>query len=132
MKSSKSYVLVIDQGSDDLHRLEFLLKQLRCPVEVVYSTDQAMTKARQLPPCLMILAGNQHHWSKSSISRFRHVADCSGTTIVALTDFHAPSWLRQEDNPGVDGFLVKPLNGDVLNSLVQSAWVRQACYTPQL
>lgn len=123
---------MIDQGSDDLHRLEFLLKQLQCPVEVVCSTDQAMTRARQLPPCLVILAGNQQYWSKSSISRFRHVADRSGMTIVALTDFHAPSWLRQEDNPGVDGFLVKPLSGDVLNSLLQSAWVRQACYMPQL
>lgn len=127
MKSSKSYVLVINQGSDDLQRLKCLLEQLRCPVEVVCSTDQAVSRVRQLPPCLVILTGNQHHWSKSSISRFRHVANCSSTTIVALTDFHAPSWLHQEDNPGVDGFLVKPLSGEVLNSLVQSAWVRQAC-----
>jgi AmiR/NasT family two-component response regulator len=60
------------------------------------------------------------------VNQFRSLADTCGITIVALTDVHAPSWLRQEENPGLDGFLVKPLNRDILSSLVQSAWIRQA------
>ncbi|NJO42923.1 MAG: response regulator [Cyanobacteria bacterium CRU_2_1] len=97
---------------------------------VASSADQAMAKAKQSPPSLIILSGNQQDWSQTLISRLRTIANHSGgIMIVALTDSHAPSWLRQEENPGLDGFLVKPLNGDVLTSLVQSAWARQT-YMP--
>lgn len=127
-KSAKNYVLVLNQGSDDLQRLDVLLTQLRCPVEWTYSPEQAMGKAQQISPCLVILAGNPHDWSRGMVHRFRNISDrCSMTTIVALTDFHAQSWLRQEENPGVDGFLVKPIDQEVLRSLVYSAWARQSC-----
>jgi DNA-binding NarL/FixJ family response regulator len=92
---------------------------------VASSPDQAMARAVQAPPYLLILAGSQRSWSKALVHDFRNIASTCGITIVALTDFHAPSWLRQDENPGVDGFLVKPLNRDVLVSLVQSAWARQ-------
>lgn len=86
-----------------------------------------MRKAQQIPPCLVILAGNPYSWSHGVVHRFRSVGDRCSMTIVGLTDFHAPSWLRQEENPGLDGFLVNPLNQDVLKSLLQSAWARQSC-----
>lgn len=130
MKPAHSYVLVLDQNSKDLQMLGGLLNQLRCPMVVASSADQAMAKAKQSPPSLIILSGNQQDWSQTLISRLRTIANHSGgIMIVALTDSHAPSWLRQEENPGLDGFLVKPLNGDVLTSLVQSAWARQT-YMP--
>lgn len=124
--ATKTYVLVLNQGTNDLQRLGSLLTQLKCPVEWADSPEQAMRKAKQTPPCLVILAGNPYDWSHGIVHRFRSISDRSSMTIVGLTDFHAPSWLRQEENPGVDGFLVNPLNQDVLNSLVQSAWVRQS------
>lgn len=124
-KASRSYVLVIDQDSDHLQALEFLMHQLKCPMVVARSADQAVAKASQFPPYLIILAGSQQHWSHGLVNEFRKQASTQKTTIVALTDSHAPSWLPQEENPGLDGFLVKPLNGEVLSSVVQSAWVRQ-------
>jgi DNA-binding response OmpR family regulator len=127
MKYPQNYVLVLTQDADDLKILEALLNRLSCPVVIACSAEQAMTRASEGPPYLIILAGNQQNWSKALVNRFRSTGDACGMTIVALTERHAPSWLRQEENPGLDGFLVKPLNCDVLVSLVQSAWVRQTC-----
>lgn len=126
MELLPNYVLIFDQGAEDLQVLESLLGHLRCPLVVTRSVEQAMAKAKQSPPYLLILSGAQPSWSQPLVRQFRSLADTCGITIVALTDVHAPSWLRQEDNPGVDGFLVKPLNRDILTSVVQSAWVRQS------
>ena len=125
MEHLQNYILIFDQGSDDLQMLESLLRHLRCPLVVTSSLEQATARAEQAPPCLLILIGNQQAWSKPLVNQFRGLADAHGITMVALTDVHAPSWLRQEDNPGLDGFLVKPLNRDILSSLIQSAWIRQ-------
>lgn len=125
MKPPHSYVLVLNHQSDDLHMLQALLELLRCPLIVTSSTDQAMQKMSQSPPYLVILVGNYHYWSKSLINDLRDNASKVKVTIVALTDVHAPNWLRQEENPGVDGFLVKPLSPDVMSSVVQAAWAKQ-------
>lgn len=126
MKPPRNYVLVLDQDSKSLQTLGSLLNRLKCPMIVVRSVDQAMARASKAPPSLIILCGNCQDWSQKSIKELRNVANVSSCiTIVALTDGHSPSWLHQEENPGLDGFLVKPLNGDVLTSLLQSAWARQ-------
>lgn len=126
MKSLQSYVLVFSQDSEHLQGLEFLMTQLRCRWVIAHSAAQAIAEISQASPYLIILAGNQQSWSKSLVNEFRQRSDIRKTTIVALTDSHSPSWLHQEENPGLDGFLVKPLNGDVLVSVMQSAWARQA------
>jgi DNA-binding NarL/FixJ family response regulator len=130
MKSLERCVLVLNQQPDDLQMLESLLECLRCPIVVASSAEQAMDRASQTHPYLVILVGNCQTWSRTLVSQLRSINKPGNTTIVALTDCHAPSWLHQEDNPGLDGFLVKPLSGDVLISLIQSAWARQACYSP--
>lgn len=131
MKPSRSYVLVLNQDSNDLNLLKFSLQKMSCPVVVAHSAAQAIATATQAPPYLVILVGNQNHWTTQLIKELRKIANHCGMTIVALTDFHAPSWMPQEENPGLDGFLVKPLNCDVLLSLVQSARARQSyCMNP--
>lgn len=125
MEQLQNYILVLDPGSDDLQVLESLMRHLRYPLVVASSLEQAMAETAQAPPYLLILMGNQQQWSQALVRQFRGLADAASMTIVALTDKHAPSWLHQEDNPGLDGLLVKPLNGDILTSLVQAAWVRQ-------
>ncbi|MBE9179449.1 hypothetical protein IQ268_12840 [Oculatella sp. LEGE 06141] len=129
MNLSRNYVLVLGQQCDDLRMLESSLAQLSCPLVFAHSMDQVTFNTEQSTPALVILAGSRHEWSDLLVNGLRHLADACGTTIVALTDCNAPSWLEQEDNPGLDGFLVRPLTGDVLTSLVQSAWVRRACHT---
>jgi CheY-like chemotaxis protein len=132
MEPSQSYVLIIDQESEDLHVLESLLSFLKCSVVVVNSTEQALACASQGIPYLVILIGNHPNGAQVVVNHLRREAckhNRSGVMIVALTDVHTPSWLHQDENPGFDGFLVKPISGDVLMSLVQSALARQVCYS---
>lgn len=124
MEQLHNYILIFDQGSDDLQMIKSQLGHLRCPLVVASSLEQATARASQAPPYLLILMGQQN-WSKPLVNQFRSLARTCGMTIVAITDVHAPSWLRQEDNPGLDGLLVKPLNREILASLIQSAWIRQ-------
>ena len=125
MYSPHSYVLIFDQPSDDLQILQTSLEQIRCPLIVASSADQVVDRANQSPPYLVILSGNYHAWSNGLLNTLRASANTRRATIVALTDSHTLSWRPLEDNPGLDGFLLKPLNRDVLLSLVQSAWARQ-------
>jgi DNA-binding NarL/FixJ family response regulator len=101
-------------------------------VVIARSFDQALEEASQTPPYLIILSGGQQNWTKALVQKLRNVSNSSDcVTIVALTDFQVSNWLSQEENPDLDGFLVNPLNSDILVSLVQSAWVRQTYCSPQ-
>ncbi|WAL58107.1 response regulator [Thermocoleostomius sinensis] len=132
MNRLSSYVLVLDQDSRNLQSLGSLLTQLQCPVVIARSFDQALEEASQTPPYLIILSGGQQNWTKALVQKLRNVSNSSDcVTIVALTDFQVSNWLSQEENPDLDGFLVNPLNSDILVSLVQSAWVRQTYCSPQ-
>lgn len=133
MTHSNGYILVLDQHSNHFRLIESLLDQTlpdhqRCHVYVADSFEQAVHRAAQFPPYLIILAGGNQSWSQTLVRRLRQAMNTAGVTIVALTDSNAPSWFYQEDNPELDGFLVRPLNPDVLTSLVQSAMAKQSCW----
>ena len=130
MKAPQGYILVVDQKSEDLQVVQSILSRLSCSVFIAESSDQAVARASQAAPYLVILSGNNQSWSKALVGRLRQSINTNGVTIVALTDSGNPSWSYQEDHPGLDGFLVQPLSRDVLSSLVQSAIVKQAfCWT---
>lgn len=122
---SQSYVLVLAQPSDDLQNLGLILEGLRCPLVMTSSVDQMIANVSSAAPYLVILACNDLHWSKRLVSRLRTISNARYATIVTLTDSHLSSWFPQDDDSGLDGFLVKPLSGDILVSLVQSALARQ-------
>jgi len=127
MGLSENYVLVLGQESDDLQALRSVLANLCCSVAIASSEDQAVSHISRVSPCLVILAGNHQIWSQTLVDRLRCNPSANWVTIVAFTDFHAPSWLHQDEHPGFDGFLVKPVTDDILTSLVQSARARQTC-----
>ncbi|NEQ33639.1 MAG: response regulator transcription factor [Leptolyngbya sp. SIO4C5] len=128
MKFTQGYILLLEQPCTDLQLVQTTLEDLSCSVCVADTADQALAQVNQSVPYLIILGGDQQTWSQALIDELRQKANNHfDVTIVALTDSSDPSWLHREDNPGLDGFLVKPLSGDVLASLVQSAWAKQAC-----
>ena len=127
MKVPQGYILVVDQQSEDLQVVKSILSRLSCSVYIAESPDQAVAQASQTAPYLVILSGNNQSWSNTLVNRLRQTVNTHGVTIVALTDSSNPSWSYQEDHPGLDGFLVKPLSRDVLSSLVQSAIIKHAC-----
>jgi DNA-binding NarL/FixJ family response regulator len=118
------YVLVLDQQSEDTEYLTLLLQHLRCACVVVASTDQFIDIAIQSTPYLVLVGGDPQTWSSELVEKLRQLQGSYHSTILALSDRHAPSWLLQEENPGFDGFLVKPISGDVLTSVVESARMR--------
>jgi CheY-like chemotaxis protein len=127
MKSLQKYVLVLSQQSDDLGRLKSLLGQLRCSVAIAHSEAQAVAQAKQAPPYLVIVANSDRAWSTALVSQLRSRVPTGNVMIIALTDHYIPRWSHYAENMGFDGVFVKPMSGEVLSSLVQSAWVRQTC-----
>ena len=127
MTISRSHVLVVGHPSEDLQPLLGILNRLCCSTDVAVSVEQATLKVKQRLPHLVILSDKHHDAPAGLVRDLRSLTNSRCSTIVALTDCHSPSWVPLEDVPGIDGFLVKPLNVDVLTSLVQSAWARQTC-----
>jgi len=98
---------------------------------LVSSLEAAVQQVNRAVPCLLILASGQSVWHTSIVQRFRSLTNDCGMTIVVVSESHAPRWSRQENSLGVDGYLVKPITGEIFNSLVQSAWARQVCCSLQ-
>ncbi|MBE9011635.1 response regulator transcription factor [Pseudanabaenaceae cyanobacterium LEGE 13415] len=122
---SSTYILLLAPQLEELQGLESLLQQVAFDVEIVDTADQALAKASQNPPCLVIL--QEHLRSDTTIHRLRRIKNADRMTLVIVTETDSPSWLHQDQHPDVDGFLVKPLSSDVLFSLVHSASARQYC-----
>ncbi len=126
MSSSHGYVLVLDPSRGyplDAHPLE---TQLPYPVFIANSAEQAVDRALRTPPSLVILVGDDaQHWSAPLVEQLRRNTGIANLTIVALTNSSSPQWNHLEETPGLDGFLVKPLSSEILNSLVESAFARR-------
>ncbi len=129
MESASGYILLLAEHPRQVRVLMSLLGCSRHSVAIACSAEQAVTQVNEKPPFLIILAGDHQNWSQTLLHELRTRASAHPVTLVALTDFHAPRWIHQEENPGFDGFLVSPLSSEVLSSLVQSAYTRQTCYS---
>jgi DNA-binding NarL/FixJ family response regulator len=129
MESVSGYILLLAEHPRQVRVLMSLLGCSSHSVAIACSAEQAMTQVNEKPPFLIILAGDHQNWSHTLLHELRTRANAHPITLVALTDFHAPSWIHQEENPGFDGFLVSPISSEVLSSLVQSAYTRQTCYS---
>ena len=121
MNSSSDYVLLLDHHCGANLMVQSLSNQVEGSIFVAYSADQAVARIEQSIPYLVILSGTHKNWPPALVDRLRETVKPLGTTIVALTKSHEPSWPVQEEHPGVDGFLVEPISQDVLHLLVKSA-----------
>ncbi len=127
MQLTPGYILLLAKQPHTVNVLATLLGRSSYAVAIANTEEQAIAKISQHAPFLVILAGNHHNWSQTLLRELRTRATKRPITLLALTDFHAPSWIHQEENPGFDGFLVNPISSDILYSLVQSAHTRQIC-----
>lgn len=121
MNNSNGYILMLGHHLGADLALQSISTQVEGPVFVAQSAEQAVARIEQGIPYLVILSGTDQNWTPAFIDRLRETVKPLGTTIVALTQSHEPSWSPQEDHPGIDGFLVEPLSQDVLHLLVESA-----------
>ncbi len=121
MDSSSGYILLLGTHHNADLMLQSLSMHRKSDVFVAHSAEQAVARIEQGIPYLVILSGAHKNWSPALVDRLRETVKPLGTTIVALTQFHEPSWSPQEEHPGIDGFLVEPLTYDVLHLVVESA-----------
>jgi DNA-binding NarL/FixJ family response regulator len=126
MPFTQSDILLLAKQPHVVRVLSSLLKHSHYTVASTSQEEQALAQIDRKPPFLIILAGDTQHWSQPLLRKLRHAANVHRITLVALTDFHTPRWMHQNEAPGFDGFLVYPLGGEVLSSLVESAHARQA------
>ena len=124
MDISKDYILLLEQQPGAAQLAPFIVSQLPYAIVIADSTDQAVAQIQRKNPYLVILSGNQHSWSETVVQRLRETVKPADVTIVALTESSESSWSPYEEHPSLDGFLVKPLSSDVLNSVVESALVK--------
>lgn len=125
MNISRGYILLLEQRQPNAAQVaQLMLSQFPYPIIIAGSTDQAVAQIQRENPCLVILSGSQQNWSETVVQRLRETVKPADVTIVALTEPNEPSWSPQEEHPSLDGFLVKPLSSDVLNSVVESALVK--------
>ncbi|MDX2230684.1 MAG: response regulator [Leptolyngbyaceae cyanobacterium bins.349] len=129
MDAAAGYILLLAKHPRQVRFLSTLLGCSSFAVQIACSEEQAVVQATERPPFLVILAGDHLSWSQGLLRDLRTRATANPIMLVALTDFHDPSWVHQEENPGFDGFLVSPISSEVLSSLVQSAYTRQACFS---
>ncbi len=122
---SHSYVLVVNQQPEDSQVLEQILSHLNCQVKIATSREQALRLVGQTTPYLVILTEDQPQGTQGLVLDLRARGHTTETmTVVALTDICALSWMHQEETPGLDGLLVRPVSPDILSSLVHSACAR--------
>ncbi|MEM9804306.1 MAG: hypothetical protein AAF959_03415 [Cyanobacteria bacterium P01_D01_bin.56] len=124
--SSSEYILLLGPRYNADLMLQSLAIHLESDVFVAHSADQAVARIQQGIPYLVILSGAHKNWAPALVDRLRETVKPLGTTIVALTQSHEPSWSPHEEHPGIDGFLVEPLSQDVLHLVVESAAAKTA------
>jgi DNA-binding NarL/FixJ family response regulator len=127
MRLASGHILLLAKQPHRVRVLASLLGRSSHSVAIATTEEQAIAHTIHYPPFLIILAGNHGNWSQPLLHELRARANVHNITLVALSDFHAPSWIHQEENPGFDGFLVTPISSEILSSLVQSAHTRQVC-----
>ena len=127
MQLPSDSILLLTKQPSKIHILIALLRNSKFSVLIATSETHAAQQVIQFQPFLIILAGAHQAWSRDSLNELRNQANSHHTTLVALSDFHAPNWVHQDENPCFDGFLVNPISHEILLSLVQSAHTRQIC-----
>ncbi|MGK7890790.1 MAG: hypothetical protein AB4042_15770 [Leptolyngbyaceae cyanobacterium] len=127
MNNFPDYVLMLEQQpSRESHNLARLMNAWRSPFVIAKSTAQVLSSFQDLSPCLVILIGNHNNWPRQFSQQLRVDANLLGCTILALTEAAAPNWPEYEDPSIFDGFLVKPLSFDILDSIIQVAKARRS------
>lgn len=148
MNYSPGYVLVIGQSAHNLtDRLpdnfqgnlrgslqsvaadpNALSQSLHCPVVVTDSAEQAVAKAQEHHPHLVILSGNaSKDWSPQIVQAIRQSVQPEEVVIVSLSKSSEFSWMPESSSSEIDGFFVEPLSVDVLSALNQSAIAKKEC-----
>ncbi|TLD69705.1 response regulator [Phragmitibacter flavus] len=119
-QTSTRRVLIVDDNVDTANSMARLLKRVGHGVEVAYDGPQALEKARQhLPEIVLLDIGLPGMDGFEVARRMRLEPSCEKCVIIAVTGYGQPKDRRRAINAGCHHHLVKPVNIDELKRLIR-------------
>jgi CheY-like chemotaxis protein len=116
-------VLVVDDNRDSADSLAMLLAMKGHEARVAYDGESALAAARAFLPQLVLTDLAMPNIDGFGLLReLRSNSLLSLTRVVAMSGFGQASDREQSLNAGFDAHLVKPLEMDVLDKLLDPAW----------
>jgi CheY-like chemotaxis protein len=112
-------ILVVDDNVDAANGLAMLLKILGHEVETAYDGPAALALARVRRPDIILLdLGLPGMDGYRVADELRHEGLCKETVLIALTGYGQEEDVRRSRSAGFDHHLVKPVDFEILASLI--------------
>ena len=120
-------VLVVDDHRDVADSLAVLLQLQGYQVHTAYDGPAALKQAEAFPPDVVALDIGLPGMDGYEIARrLRKLPGLANVLIVAVTGYGRPQDIRMSMEAGINHHLVKPLNPDVLITLIEANAARIA------
>jgi PAS domain S-box-containing protein len=121
-------VLVVDDNRDAADSLAVLLKSLGIKVQVAYDGSQALLSLRDLRPNVVLLDIGMPGMDGYEVARrIREQADLRHIGLIALTGWGQEEDRRRSAASGFNHHLLKPVDFQILCSLLASLAVEEHC-----
>jgi DNA-binding response OmpR family regulator len=112
-------VLLVDDCRDVVDTLAFLLRHWGHDVQVAYDAPSALSLAASYRPQLVLLDLAMPKVDGFQLARqLREQEGLEKVVLVAVTGLADEPYRRQGEAAGLDGYLVKPVEADVLERLL--------------
>jgi CheY-like chemotaxis protein len=120
-------VLVVDDNRDSAESLAALLGMLGHEVDQAYDGPAALATARTRFPDLVLLDIGMPGMSGHEVARqIRAEPALLGTTLIALTGYGSAEDRHESRAAGFDGHLVKPIDFEALQRIIEGLPPAQA------
>jgi CheY-like chemotaxis protein len=114
-------VLLVDDNRDSAESLAVLLTTLGHEVSQAYDGPAALEAARSETPDLVLLDIGMPGMSGHEVARrIRAEPALVGTTLIALTGYGSAEDRHESHAAGFDGHLVKPIDFEALQGIIES------------
>jgi PAS domain S-box-containing protein len=119
--SEKARILVVDDSVDTARGMQRLLKLMGHDVALAHSGPEALEVAREHRPEFVLLdIGLPGMDGFEVASRMRQEECCLGAVIIAVSGYGQAEDRRRSKEAGFDHHLIKPLDPDILLSLLSA------------
>lgn len=120
--TGRKHVLVVDDNEDAANTLALLLKKWGHDVQVAHDGPQALEAARAAPPDTVLLDLRLPGMDGFQVAeRLRSEAGLRKAVLVAMTGYEPEQDPERSQQVGIDRLLVKPVDPDVLQEVLQPA-----------
>jgi CheY-like chemotaxis protein len=119
MPAAPKTVLVVDDNRDAADSLAMLLEIGGHQVTTVYSAADALTRAAEIKPAVIVMDVGLPEIDGCEVARrMRGMPDLVGVRLIALTGYGTDEDRRRTRDAGFDHHLVKPVDLDDLDKTV--------------